>query len=112
MVQNGLGQLAHVLESLGNIFNFSVPFLSWLAMFVFTVATLLLYYIPLRYILILGVILFHANLEIFLLFRYIIMAWGINKFTKKLLRPNALNNNEVADFISRVPDNEEMVITL
>ena len=37
------------------------------------------------------------------------MAWGTNKFTKKLLRPNAINNNELADFISRVPDNEELV---
>ena len=37
------------------------------------------------------------------------MAWGANKFTKKLLRPWAVNNNELADFISRVPDNEEMV---
>lgn len=48
MVQNFLGTLAHILESLGNIFNFSVPFLSWLAMFVLTVATILLYYVPLR----------------------------------------------------------------
>ena len=58
-----------------------------LALFVLSVATLLLYYVPLR---------------------YIIMAWGTNKFTKKLLRPKALNNNELADFISRVPDNEEL----
>ena len=40
------------------------------------------------------------------------MAWGTNKFTKKLLRPNAVNNNELADFISRVPDNEELVSQL
>ena len=40
------------------------------------------------------------------------MAWGTNKFTKKLLRPNAVNNNELADFISRVPDNEELVSEL
>lgn len=37
------------------------------------------------------------------------MAWGINKFTKKLIRPWAINNNELVDFISRVPDNEELV---
>ena len=42
-------------------------------------------------------------------FRYIIMGWGVNKFTKKILRPNAINNNELVDFISRVPDNEELV---
>jgi hypothetical protein len=37
------------------------------------------------------------------------MAWGTNKFLKKLLKPNVINNNELADFISRVPDNEELV---
>ena len=37
------------------------------------------------------------------------MAGILNKFTKKLLRPNAIPNNELADFISRVPDNEELV---
>jgi len=87
MVQNALGMLAHVLESCANVFNFCVPFLSWLAFIVIGIVTLLLYYVPLR---------------------YIIMAWGTNKFTKKLLRPNVVNNNELADFISRVPDNEEL----
>ncbi len=47
-VQNGLGALAHILESTGNVFNFSVPFLSWLAMFIFVAATVLLYFVPLR----------------------------------------------------------------
>ena len=37
------------------------------------------------------------------------MAWGTNKFFKKLIKPNAIANNELADFISRVPDNEELV---
>ena len=37
------------------------------------------------------------------------MAWGTNKFMKKLVKPNAISNNELADFISRVPDNEELV---
>ena len=35
--------------------------------------------------------------------------WGTNKFLKKLIKPWAVNNNELADFISRVPDNEELV---
>ena len=48
MVQNSLGLLAHVLESIGNVFNFSVPFLSWLAFTVFCIVTLVLYFIPLR----------------------------------------------------------------
>ena len=38
------------------------------------------------------------------------MAWGINKFTKKLRNPNAIANNEVMDFLSRVPDTDEKVI--
>ena len=88
MVQNALGMVAHILESVGNVFNFSVPFLSWLAFVVLTVATLVLYNVSLRYLL---------------------MAWGTNKFFKKLIKPNAINNNELADFISRVPDNEEIV---
>ena len=37
------------------------------------------------------------------------MAWACNKFLKKLFKPNAISNNELADFISRVPDNEELV---
>ncbi len=41
--------------------------------------------------------------------RYLLLAWGVNKFTKKLIRPWAINNNELVDFISRVPDNEELV---
>ena len=41
--------------------------------------------------------------------RYLLMAWGANKFLKKLFKPNAISNNELADFISRVPDNEEIV---
>jgi hypothetical protein len=40
----------------------------------------------------------------------LLLLWGINKFTKKLIRPWAINNNELVDFISRVPDNEELVI--
>jgi hypothetical protein len=42
--------------------------------------------------------------------RVLLLLWGINKFTKKLIRPWAINNNELVDFISRVPDNEELVI--
>ena len=94
-------------------FNFSVPFLSYLAIILLLVASLLLYAIPLR---------------------YIILAWGTNKFTRKLnqllnlisaaayqltlnflsgklLRPHSIDNNELLDFLSRVPDDEQLVIT-
>merc|ERR1719330_419288 len=87
MIQGHLGFLAHVLESVENVFNFSVPFLSWLAFVVVFIVTIVLYFVPLRVLLIL---------------------WGTNKFLKKLIKPWAVNNNELADFISRVPDNEEL----
>merc|ERR1711997_1300352 len=87
LIQGHLGFLAHVLESVKNVFNFSVPFLSWLAFVVIFIVTIVLYFVPLRVILIL---------------------WGTNKFLKKLIKPWAINNNELADFISRVPDNEEL----
>merc|ERR1712029_986300 len=87
LVQNALGVVAHILESIGNVFNFSVPFLTWLAFIVVTFATFILYHVSLR---------------------YIVMAWGANKFLKRLFKPNAISNNELADFISRVPDNEEI----
>jgi len=33
--------------------------------------------------------------------------WGVNKITKKLFRPWSSSNNELADFLSRVPDDKE-----
>jgi hypothetical protein len=37
------------------------------------------------------------------------MVWGVNKFAKKLVRPNYVPNNELLDFLSRVPDDESML---
>lgn len=34
---------------------------------------------------------------------------GINKFTKKLRAPNAIPNNELLDYLSRVPSDKELV---
>jgi hypothetical protein len=65
-----------------------VPFLSFLAMFVLVIAILLLFLVPLRWILLL---------------------WGINKFSKKLRDPNYVDNNEVLDFLSRIPTDKEIV---
>jgi hypothetical protein len=41
--------------------------------------------------------------------RAIVLLVGINKFLKQLLRPNVINNNEVLDFLARVPDDEDLV---
>ncbi|KAI1296773.1 Multiple C2 and transmembrane domain-containing protein 1 [Halotydeus destructor] len=88
MVQNVLGEIASLGERVKNTFDFSVPFLSWLAVFAFFMASIVLYFIPLR---------------------YLVMAWGINKFTKKLRNPDSIPNNEVLDFLSRVPDADEKI---
>lgn len=86
LVQDITGDVASYLERISNTFTFKVPFLSYLMMFCLGVATVLLYFVPLR---------------------YIVLAWGINKFTKKIRNPNAIDNNELMDFLSRVPDNTQ-----
>ncbi|KHN72775.1 Multiple C2 and transmembrane domain-containing protein 2 [Toxocara canis] len=87
MVQNTMDFIASLLERVKNTFNFTQPYLSILAIVVLIIATILLYIIPLRWILI---------------------AWGINKFTKKLRNPNFIPNNELLDFLSRVPSDAEI----
>lgn len=69
-------------------FNFSVPELSWLAALLLFAVMIVLHFIPIRVLL---------------------MAWGIIKFSKRIIRPHAVTNNEVLDFLSRVPDDEELV---
>ncbi|XP_063781795.1 multiple C2 and transmembrane domain-containing protein 2 isoform X2 [Pseudophryne corroboree] len=87
-VQNILEEIACFGERIKNTFNWSVPFLSLLACSILLVATILLYFIPLR---------------------YIILIWGINKFTKRLRNPYAIDNNEFLDFLSRVPSDVQKV---
>ncbi|TSL68189.1 Multiple C2 and transmembrane domain-containing protein 2 [Bagarius yarrelli] len=81
-VQNLLEEIACFVERIKNVFNWSVPFLSNLAFLILIIVTMITYFIPLR---------------------YVILLWGINKFTKKLRNPYAIDNNEVMDFLSRVP---------
>ncbi|KAM9366890.1 multiple C2 and transmembrane domain-containing protein 2 isoform 2-T2 [Symphorus nematophorus] len=87
-LQNLLDEIACVGERIKNTFNWSVPFLSCLAFLVFVIATIITYYIPLR---------------------YIVLLWGINKFTKKLRNPYSIDNNEVLDFLTRVPSDVQKV---
>uniref|UniRef100_A0A7I4XT71 Multiple C2 and transmembrane domain-containing protein 1 n=1 Tax=Haemonchus contortus TaxID=6289 RepID=A0A7I4XT71_HAECO len=88
VVQNTLVFICALLQRIRNAFNFSQPWLSWLAVGVLIVATILLYLVPLR---------------------WIIMLWGINKFTKKLRNPHYIDNNEVLDYLSRVPCDRELM---
>uniref|UniRef100_A0A4W6G3B5 Multiple C2 domains, transmembrane 2b n=1 Tax=Lates calcarifer TaxID=8187 RepID=A0A4W6G3B5_LATCA len=87
-LQNLLDEIACFGERIKNTFNWSVPFLSGLAFLVFVIATALTYYIPIR---------------------YIVLIWGINKFTKKLRNPYSIDNNEVLDFLTRVPSDVQKV---
>ncbi|XP_028604341.2 multiple C2 and transmembrane domain-containing protein 1 isoform X4 [Podarcis muralis] len=87
-VQNILDEVASFGERIKNTFNWTVPFLSWLAIVALCVFTVILYFTPLR---------------------YIVLVWGINKFTKKLRSPYAIDNNEVLDFLSRVPSDVQLV---
>ncbi|KAM5291663.1 multiple C2 and transmembrane domain-containing protein 2 [Ctenodactylus gundi] len=87
-VQNILEEMASFGERIKNTFNWTVPFLSLLACLVLAVVTGTLYFIPLR---------------------YIILIWGINKFTKKLRNPYSIDNNELLDFLSRVPSDVQKV---
>lgn len=89
VVMNIIGEIASYIERIKNTSNFSVPFLSWLAVIVLSIATLILYHIPIR---------------------YLILAWGVNKFTKKFRAPDAINNNELLDFLSRVPDIDQKMM--
>lgn len=69
-------------------FNFSVPELSWLAVVLLILVCLVLHYIPIRVLLLL---------------------WGCIKFSRRLLRPHSVPNNEALDLLSRVPDDDELV---
>uniref|UniRef100_A0A3P9NIJ8 Multiple C2 domains, transmembrane 2a n=1 Tax=Poecilia reticulata TaxID=8081 RepID=A0A3P9NIJ8_POERE len=88
VVQNVLEEIANIGERVKNIFNWSVPFMSFLACLVLFVTASLLYLIPLR---------------------YIILVWGINKFTKKLRSPYCIDSNEILDFLQRVPSDIQKV---
>ncbi|XP_046822719.1 multiple C2 and transmembrane domain-containing protein isoform X5 [Vespa crabro] len=87
-VQNSIGYIASLCERIKNLFNFTIPYLSYLAMTLTIIGAAVLYYIPVR---------------------YLILVWGVNKFSRKILRPHSVPNNEVLDLISRVPDDEEIL---
>ncbi|XP_068895098.1 multiple C2 and transmembrane domain-containing protein isoform X4 [Tenebrio molitor] len=87
-VQNAIGRIASLLESVKNTFNFTVPYLSWIAISLLFAGAIVLYLIPIRYLL---------------------MLWGTNKFLRRILRPHSVPNNEVMDLLSRIPDDEMLM---
>uniref|UniRef100_A0AAX7TSZ3 C2 domain-containing protein n=1 Tax=Astatotilapia calliptera TaxID=8154 RepID=A0AAX7TSZ3_ASTCA len=125
-VQNALDEVASYGERIKNTFNWTVPFLSWLAIVALGVATIILYFIPLRYILLAWV---YKNIQILYTQRQYnkykdvsvfpsfnsypsaptFLSAGVNKFTKKLRDPYTIDNNELLDFLSRVPSDVQVV---
>ena len=69
-------------------FTWTVPWLAILAIIVLLIVATILYVVP---------------------FRLLVLIWGINKFTKKLRTPNNIDNNEILDYLSRVPSDKELV---
>lgn len=87
LVQTYLGYVADAEEGIKNLVNWRVPFLSWMAILVCVGGTVLFYLVPIR---------------------YVILIWGINKYTKRLRNPNYISNNELVDFLSRCPTNKQL----
>lgn len=87
IVQKVLGYIGDTEERVRNLFGWSVPFLCWMAIGVFLAGAVLFYLVPLR---------------------YVILIWGINKFSKRLLNPNYISNTELLDFLSRSPTNKQL----
>lgn len=84
-IKNGIDYIVSTIERLKNLSNFTVPYLSYLAITALLALSAALYIIP---------------------FRYFLMALGIYKFTRKFLKPDRVPNNDLLDFLSRVPDDE------
>lgn len=82
-VQNNLGLLASSAERLKNLMNFSVPYFSWTAVAFLVFSAIVFYMFPLR---------------------VLVMLWGVNKFSKKLINPNYETSSEFVSFLARVPD--------
>ncbi|GMT28900.1 hypothetical protein PFISCL1PPCAC_20197, partial [Pristionchus fissidentatus] len=87
-LQETLAFITLLIQRFRNASDMTSPWLTCLAIFVLSAATVLIYLLPLR---------------------YLVLAWGINKFTKRLRKPpNFVDNNELLDFLSRVPSDRQL----
>jgi len=71
--------------------TWKVPWLSWLAVIVLTVTMVIVYVVPLR---------------------YVILVWGLIKLTAKWRHPDAVHHVGLVDFLSRLPSNRQLVCTI
>lgn len=72
-------------------FRMTVPFISWLIVWALLIISIILYYVPIR---------------------YLAMGYGFHKFFRPILRPGVIPTNEVYNILLRVPDNLKLVIEL
>ncbi|KAL5259220.1 hypothetical protein ACHWQZ_G009618 [Mnemiopsis leidyi] len=86
-VQNSLDLVASYCERVKNVFNWTIPFLSFMAASVLISGTIILYFLPLR---------------------WLVLAWGINKLTVKLRNPEYEENQELLNFLCRLPSDIEL----
>ncbi|XP_053602037.1 multiple C2 and transmembrane domain-containing protein-like [Plodia interpunctella] len=84
-ITSAVEYMVSLAERMYNLVTFKVPFLSYLAMLFLLISSVALYCIP---------------------FNYMMMAFGIYKFSRKYLDPGRQLNNDLLDFISRIPDND------
>ncbi|XP_026727345.1 multiple C2 and transmembrane domain-containing protein-like isoform X3 [Trichoplusia ni] len=84
-IKDGIDFIVSLLQRVKNLFKFAVPYLSYLVMTALIAATVAIYIIPIN---------------------YIFMALGIYKFMRKVLYPDRIPNNDILDFISRIPDDK------
>ena len=115
-----MDEIASIGERIKNTFNWTVPFMSIFAVVILSVVATLLYFVPCRIIILLwGCNKVGASLD----FGKIVSAWSnwnlesnsrllLNlemQFTKRLRNPdNYIDNNELMDFLSRVPSDVEL----
>ena len=86
-IQKGLDTVASIGEKFNHIGVWKVRLVSGLCCLVLFLASILLFFVNVR---------------------YVIIAWGLNKFRKFWFAPNLVCNNELADLLSRVPSFPEV----
>ncbi|KAL0895679.1 hypothetical protein ABMA27_011756 [Loxostege sticticalis] len=84
-ITGGVEYSVSLAERLYNLASFKVPFLSVITMIFLIISSFAFYSIPIN---------------------YMMMAFGIFKFSRKYINPEWRQNNDLLDFLSRVPDNE------
>lgn len=87
VIQKGLDTVASIGEKFNHIGVWKVRLVSGICCLVLFLASVLLFFVNVR---------------------YVIIAWGLNKFRKFWFAPNLVCNNELADLLSRVPSFPEM----